>query len=250
MTCRCGTCRGSRGSRRRDGVGTCRGRLSIEIVDAGAVAGQRRRRALRALSLTRRASLNSAESSFTSCSAACSRSLGASNADALDVVIVRGGTVMPWRRSAETTRRLSAPTVRAMATRVWPRASSTRNQAGSFSFGYFELCCGPAPGAPRVSGSSVDSRSLDTAERWLRPGRPCASRARPTPNRRAHDGPRSAAGCRSPAGRNERLVESDRPQITVAVEAFHTEEALAWATATVSVVLAAGAALFLRWLRP
>ena len=39
--------------------------------------------------------------------------------------------------------------------------------------------------------------------------------------------------------------------LTVAVEAFHTDdEPLAWATATVSVVLAAGAALFLRWLRP
>jgi hypothetical protein len=39
--------------------------------------------------------------------------------------------------------------------------------------------------------------------------------------------------------------------ITVAVEAFLTdEEALAWATAAVSVVLAAGAAAFLRWLRP
>ena len=39
--------------------------------------------------------------------------------------------------------------------------------------------------------------------------------------------------------------------ITVAVEAFvEDEEGLAWATASVSVVLAAGAALFLRWLRP
>ena len=39
--------------------------------------------------------------------------------------------------------------------------------------------------------------------------------------------------------------------ITVAVEAFlEDEEALAWATAAVSVVLAAGAAMFLRWLRP
>ncbi len=39
--------------------------------------------------------------------------------------------------------------------------------------------------------------------------------------------------------------------ITVAVEAFVTdEEGLAWATAAVSVVVAAGAALFLRWLRP
>ena len=39
--------------------------------------------------------------------------------------------------------------------------------------------------------------------------------------------------------------------LTVAVEAFHAdEEALAWSTATVSVVLAVGAALFLRWLRP
>jgi hypothetical protein len=39
--------------------------------------------------------------------------------------------------------------------------------------------------------------------------------------------------------------------ITVAVEAFLTdEEALAWATAAVSVVLAGVAAAFLRWLRP
>ena len=39
--------------------------------------------------------------------------------------------------------------------------------------------------------------------------------------------------------------------ITVAVEAFQTdEEALAWATAAVSVILAASAAAFLRWLRP
>jgi hypothetical protein len=39
--------------------------------------------------------------------------------------------------------------------------------------------------------------------------------------------------------------------ITVAVEAFvEDEEGLAWATAGVSVVLAAGAATFLRWLRP
>jgi hypothetical protein len=39
--------------------------------------------------------------------------------------------------------------------------------------------------------------------------------------------------------------------ITVAVEAFQTdEEALAWATAAVSVVLAASAAAFLRWQRP
>lgn len=39
--------------------------------------------------------------------------------------------------------------------------------------------------------------------------------------------------------------------ITVAVEAFLTdEETLAWATAAVSVVLAGGAAMFLRWLRP
>ena len=39
--------------------------------------------------------------------------------------------------------------------------------------------------------------------------------------------------------------------ITVAVEAFLTdEEGVAWATAGVSVVVAAGAALFLRWLRP
>ena len=39
--------------------------------------------------------------------------------------------------------------------------------------------------------------------------------------------------------------------ITVAVEAFvEDEEGLAWATAGVSVVLAAGAAMFLRWLRP
>ena len=39
--------------------------------------------------------------------------------------------------------------------------------------------------------------------------------------------------------------------ITVAVEAFlEDDEGLAWATATVSVVLAAGAAMLLRWLRP
>ena len=39
--------------------------------------------------------------------------------------------------------------------------------------------------------------------------------------------------------------------ITVGVEAFQTDhESLAWATATVSVVLAAGAAAFLRYLRP
>ena len=39
--------------------------------------------------------------------------------------------------------------------------------------------------------------------------------------------------------------------ITVAVEAFLTdEEALAWTTAAVSVFLAAAAASFLRWLRP
>ena len=39
--------------------------------------------------------------------------------------------------------------------------------------------------------------------------------------------------------------------ITVAVEAFHTDdEALAWATAIVSVIAAAGSALFLRYLRP
>ena len=39
--------------------------------------------------------------------------------------------------------------------------------------------------------------------------------------------------------------------ITVAVEAFlEDEEGLAWATAAVSVALAAGAAMFLRWLRP
>ena len=39
--------------------------------------------------------------------------------------------------------------------------------------------------------------------------------------------------------------------ITVAVEAFlEDEEGLAWSTAAVSVVLAAGAAMFLRWLRP
>jgi len=38
--------------------------------------------------------------------------------------------------------------------------------------------------------------------------------------------------------------------ITVAVEAFSTDhESLAWATAAVSVVLAAAAALFLRYLR-
>jgi hypothetical protein len=39
--------------------------------------------------------------------------------------------------------------------------------------------------------------------------------------------------------------------LTVAVEAYLTdEEGIAWATAGVSVVVAAGAALFLRWLRP
>lgn len=39
--------------------------------------------------------------------------------------------------------------------------------------------------------------------------------------------------------------------ITVAVEAFQTDaEGLAWATAAVSVVLAAAAAAFLRYLRP
>ncbi len=39
--------------------------------------------------------------------------------------------------------------------------------------------------------------------------------------------------------------------LTVAIEAFLTdEETLAWATAAVSVVLAGGAAMFLRWLRP
>ncbi len=39
--------------------------------------------------------------------------------------------------------------------------------------------------------------------------------------------------------------------ITVAVEAFHTDnEPVAWATAIVSVVSAAAAALFLRYLRP
>ena len=39
--------------------------------------------------------------------------------------------------------------------------------------------------------------------------------------------------------------------ITVAVEAFQTDnESLAWATAGVSVVLFAGAAAFLRYLRP
>jgi hypothetical protein len=39
--------------------------------------------------------------------------------------------------------------------------------------------------------------------------------------------------------------------ITVAVEAFQTDkEALAWATAVVSVVVAAGAAMLLRFLRP
>jgi hypothetical protein len=39
--------------------------------------------------------------------------------------------------------------------------------------------------------------------------------------------------------------------ITVAVEAFQTDnEGLAWATATVSVVLAAGTGLLLRFLRP
>ena len=39
--------------------------------------------------------------------------------------------------------------------------------------------------------------------------------------------------------------------LTVAVEAFQAdEEALAWATATVSVVLAGGSALLYRYLRP
>ena len=39
--------------------------------------------------------------------------------------------------------------------------------------------------------------------------------------------------------------------ITVAVDAFLEDaEGLAWATAAVSVALAAGAAMFLRWLRP
>ena len=39
--------------------------------------------------------------------------------------------------------------------------------------------------------------------------------------------------------------------ITVAVEAFQTDdESLAWATATVSVVLAAASAALLRYLRP
>ena len=39
--------------------------------------------------------------------------------------------------------------------------------------------------------------------------------------------------------------------ITVAVEAFHTDdEAVAWATAIVSVISAAGSSLFLRYLRP
>jgi hypothetical protein len=39
--------------------------------------------------------------------------------------------------------------------------------------------------------------------------------------------------------------------ITVAVEAFQTDdESLGWATAAVSVVLAAAAAAFLRYLRP
>ena len=39
--------------------------------------------------------------------------------------------------------------------------------------------------------------------------------------------------------------------ITVAVDAFvEDEEALAWATAAVSVALAGAAAMFLRWLRP
>lgn len=39
--------------------------------------------------------------------------------------------------------------------------------------------------------------------------------------------------------------------ITVAVEAFQTDsESLAWSTAAVSVVLAGGAAAFLRYLRP
>ena len=39
--------------------------------------------------------------------------------------------------------------------------------------------------------------------------------------------------------------------ITVAVDAFHTDnESVAWATAIVSVISAAGSALFLRYLRP
>jgi len=39
--------------------------------------------------------------------------------------------------------------------------------------------------------------------------------------------------------------------VTVAVDAFHTDnEGLAWATAAVSGVLFAGAAAFLRYLRP
>lgn len=39
--------------------------------------------------------------------------------------------------------------------------------------------------------------------------------------------------------------------ITVAVDAFQTDkESLAWATAIVSVILAGGAAAFLRYLRP
>jgi hypothetical protein len=39
--------------------------------------------------------------------------------------------------------------------------------------------------------------------------------------------------------------------VTVAVDAFHTDnESLAWATAGVSVTLFAGAAAFLRYLRP
>jgi hypothetical protein len=39
--------------------------------------------------------------------------------------------------------------------------------------------------------------------------------------------------------------------LTVAVDAFvEDEEALAWATAAVSVALAGAAAMFLRWLRP
>ena len=39
--------------------------------------------------------------------------------------------------------------------------------------------------------------------------------------------------------------------ITVAVEAFHTDdEGLAWASAIVSVIAAGGSALFLRYLRP
>lgn len=39
--------------------------------------------------------------------------------------------------------------------------------------------------------------------------------------------------------------------ITVAVEAFQTDkEPLAWATAVVSVIVAAGAAILLRFLRP